>query len=327
MLIPTTPLSSPAAWEPHVLAEKNWIYTLDAEEREEVIGAARALRERGEPLSAITIESHPLPRLGRILRDIRATLRDGRGFVLMRGLPVADLTLDEVSRIYWLLGRHLGDPISQNAAGELLCSVRDTGADPKGPTTRLYTTRAEQDFHTDGADIIGLVCLEPARSGGLSRIVSSVRVFNEMLSRRPDLAPLLFQDWYWHLHGQEPKGFPPFARFPICRFDGKALSTFFIGWYIRRAQLLPDVPPLSPVQEELLALYESVANDPKLYLDMDFQRGDIQWLKNSVILHKRTEYEDWDEPERKRHLIRLWLAARDFPDGNEVLRGGIYKQQ
>ena len=113
-----------------------------------------------------------------------------------------------------------------------------------------------------------------------------------------------------------------FAR-PICRDQGGRLNTFFIPWYIRRAQELPDVPRMTADQTAALEMLESIANDPALYLDMEFRPGDIQWLKNSVILHKRTAYEDWDEPHRKRHLLRLWLAAPDFDDGDEQIRRGI----
>jgi hypothetical protein len=113
-----------------------------------------------------------------------------------------------------------------------------------------------------------------------------------------------------------------FAR-PICRDQGGRLNTFFIPWYIRRAQELPDVPRMTADQTAALEMLESIANDPALYLDMEFRPGDIQWLKNSVILHKRTGYEDWDEPHRKRHLLRLWLAAPDFDDGDDQLRRGI----
>lgn len=327
MLVPSKPIAAPSAWlGPDLQGRSEWIHVLSAKEQQELAAVARALGVQGGPIAAIDTESHALPIVGPILRRVREQIQRGRGFVLVRGVPVEQLTRDEVARLYWLMGRYLGNPVPQSGNGETLCDIRDTGADPHAVTTRLYTTRAEQDFHTDGADIIGLICLRTARSGGVSRIVSSVAVFNEVLRLRPDLAPLLFEDWYFHLHGQHPPGSEPYFRLPICRYDGHNLASFFIGWYIRRAQTLAGVPKLTPAQHELLALYESVANDPRLYLDMEFEPGDVQWLKNSVILHKRTEYVDWDEPERKRHLLRLWLAAPDFADGNELLRGGIKTQ-
>jgi hypothetical protein len=212
--------------------------------------------------------------------------------------------------------------VPQNFAGETLTDVRDTGADPADPSTRLYKTRAEQDFHTYGADVIGLLCLRGAKTGGASRIVSSVTVVNEIRRRHRALAPVLFDDFYWHYFEPHMPSPVYFTR-SICRDQGGRLNTFFIPWYIRRAQELPDVPRMTDAQQAVLAALETTANDPAFYLDMEFRPGDIQWLKNSVILHKRTAYEDWDEPERKRHLLRLWLAAPDFDDGDEQLRRGI----
>jgi hypothetical protein len=152
--------------------------------------------------------------------------------------------------------------------------------------------------------------------------VSSISVVNEIARKRPDLVPVLFRDFYWHYFEPEMPSPVHFTR-PICREQGSRLNTFFIPWYIRRAQELADVPPMTEEQRAVLEALETTANDPALYLDMEFRPGDIQLLKNSVILHKRTEYEDWDEPSRKRHLLRLWLAAPDFDDGDEQLRRGI----
>jgi len=297
-----------------------WIHELDGAQRAELAAAARELR--GRPLESVRADSSALPVLGPVLAGWRRELERGRGFVLVRGVPRDGLDADDLARLYWLMGSHLGQPVAQNAAGEKLCHVRDTGADPRDPATRLYATSAEQDFHTDGADIIGLLCLQPSKSGGLSRIVSSVAVHDEIVRRRPDLAPLLYQDWPFALHGYAAAGLPDHFRHPICRVQDGRLSTFYIGWYIRRAASLPGVT-LSAQQLELLELFEAVANQPGRYLDMSFQPGDIQWLKNAAILHKRTAYEDFVEPERKRHLLRLWLSAPDFTDGSELLRGGV----
>lgn len=318
-------LSYPAAWDgPSMQSRTDWIHIVTPEQRDELLAALELLKRRDLPLKEIQRDTVPLPAFAPVLSGIRRELHRGPGFALVRGVPIAGFSPEDVSRLYWLLGRHLGDPVPQNPAGELICSVRDTGADPNNHDTRLYTTRAEQDFHTDGADIIGLICLCASKSGGASRIVSSVRVYNEVLRQRPDLAPLLFQIWNWRLPNQgNQEGVPKSFQFPICRLEGSALSTFFIGWYLRRAVDLPGVPPLSSAQEELLKLYEATANDPSNYLDMTFEPGDIQWLKNSVILHKRTAYEDWEEPNRKRHLLRLWLAAKDFEDGSDLLRHGF----
>jgi len=298
------------------------VVELDAGDRAELRAALDTLAERVEP--APRAEDVALvPRLAEKTRAFRRDLRWGRGFVLARGMPVEGRTRDELARLYLLLGSLLGDPVPQNGQGEILCDIRDVGADPADPNVRLYTTRAEQDFHTDGADIIGLLALRGAKRGGASRLVSSVSVVNEVARRRPDLVAALFESFPFHLHGTLPPGSPTHFRMPICRWDGAHLGTFFIGWYIRRALVLPEVAPLGEAQAEVLDLFERTANDPSLYLDMSLEPGDMQWLKNSVILHKRTAYEDHEEPDRRRHLLRQWLAARDFDDGDERLRAGL----
>ncbi len=276
----------------------------------------------GKTREQLTLADVAFDALAPAVASWRDTLAYGRGFVLVRGLPVERMAFDDAVAAYWALGLHLGSPVPQNFQGELLTDVRDTGADPTAASTRLYKTRAEQDFHTDGADVIGLLCLRGAKRGGESRIVSSVTVVNEILRRTPSLVPILFHDFYWHYFEPQMETPVHFTR-PICRDQGGRLNTFFIPWYIRRAQELPDVPPMTEEQKAALSALESTANDPALYLDMEFRPGDIQLLKNSAILHKRTEYEDWDEPDRKRHLLRLWLAAPDFDDGDEQLRRGI----
>ena len=317
------PIESPAAWRGSALRDGDaWIARLSPAEQDELVALAARLRATGRPRGELTRDDADLRGLAGVVRGWRDELSHGRGFVLVRGLPLDRLSREDATLVYWALGLHLGQPVPQNLAAELLTDIRDTGADPNDPRTRLYRTRAEQDFHTDGADIIGLLCLHGARSGGESRIVSSVTVFNEVLRQRPDLAQVLFGDFCWHYF--EPGMEHPihFVR-PICAERGGGLNTSFIPWYIRRAQELPEVPRMTDAQREAIEIVERTANDPELYLDMEFLPGDVQLLKNAVILHKRTEYEDFAEPERKRHLVRLWLTAMDFADGDAQLRGGI----
>jgi hypothetical protein len=258
--------------------------------------------------------------------DVRATMADatalsaaalatGPGLILLRGVPVAGRDRATLAALYVMMGRALGRPMPQTLDGDTITDIRDTGEDPGDPNVRLYRTRAEQDFHTDGADVIGLLCLQTARAGGASRIVSSVRVYQAVCAQRPDLAPLLLQPWFFHIPGARARGLPEALPRPIVSIAGDKIESFYIGWYIRNAQGLAGVPPHTDAQRELLALYEATANDPALYVDMDFQPGDVQWLRNCFVLHKRTAYEDHAEPERKRHLLRLWLAIDRLADG------------
>jgi hypothetical protein len=167
------------------------------------------------------------------------------------------------------------------------------------------------------------------RKGGVSRIASSGAVVRELQRARPELYAALFEDFPWH-YAEAGQSACWFAR-PICTVPastpaGARLNTFFIPWYIRRSQELPDAPRLTERQARALAALEATANDPAFHLDMTFEPGDIQWLKNAAILHKRTAYEDHDAPERKRHLLRSWLSAPDFADGDEQLRRGVTRE-
>lgn len=161
----------------------------------------------------------------------------------------------------------------------------------------------------------------------MSRIVSSVSVYNKMVQRRPDLVPLLYEPFYWDRNEEQPEGELPYFTLPICFSHDGRLRTFYIGWYIRNAQRHAAVPRLTPEQTARLDTIDAIAADPDFHLDMDFQPGDIQWLTNAVILHARTEYVDFDEPERKRHLLRLWLTAHEhWSDGDAFLQQGIPKK-
>jgi hypothetical protein len=320
--VPAEPLSTPDVWlGPDMAADPGWRYEFTPAEIEELVTAARPA-EGG--LSGLTSrEQFPLPTLGAKIADWMRELDRGRGFILLRGFPVDAYSEALCTAAYWGLGLHMGRAVSQNTDGDLIGHIRDVGADPNAYGVRLYKTRAEQDFHTDGADIIGLFCLKTARSGGVSRIVSSPAIFNRLLAERPDLAPILFEDFPFDTQGQHKPGGRPWFDLPLCRFEDGRLRTFFIPWYIRESQQHTEAPRLTAAQEAAIAYIERAANDPAYYLDMDFRRGDMQFLKNASILHKRTEYEDWEEPSRKRHLLRLWLAEPTFSAGDALLRRGI----
>lgn len=301
---------------------ERWERPLGPRVLDELAAAVPRLRER--PLESLsTDDAGRGDALDELAAWTREALRSTQGFVLLRGLDLARFGND-APLAYLALGLRLGLPTPQNLAGELLTHVRDTGADPARIETRLYATRAEQDFHTDGADVVGLLCLRTARRGGESLLASSPAIVEELRRARPDLHEALFAPFPWHYQESGQSAFW-FAR-PICtRTDSGRLHTFFIPWYILRSQSLPDAPRLTPLQREAIDAMSRLANDPRFHVSMDFRPGDIQWLKNASVLHKRTEYEDHDDPAARRHLLRLWLAAPDFDDGDEQIRRGVVR--
>jgi Taurine catabolism dioxygenase TauD, TfdA family len=326
---PIAPLRTDSAWiGKEVEAQRDWIHELSAAEIEDLDRAVAHARATAKSLAQLSRGDFPLTVLARSVEDWLDSLDSGRGFVLVRGVPVERYGEEDASLAYWGLGLHLGRAVSQNAAGDLLGHVRDAGLAHRAPTVRLYRTREPLAFHTDGSDIVGLLCLRPAKSGGTSRIASSVAIYNEILRRRPDLVSTLHEPFPFDRNGEEGPGEPPYFALPICRQAGGRLRTFYIGWYIRDSQRHPEAPRLTAAQREVIDLIDEIATDPRIHLDMDFRVGDIQWLKNAAILHARTEFEDYAEPERKRHLLRLWLTSRRaFADGDPFLQSGVPAQQ
>ena len=318
--IPQAPVACPQAWLGSDMAQRDdWVRPLQAAEIAELESAARMALASGKSLGELSRADFDLPLLGAACRDWLQELDRGRGFLLLRGLPVQEWGFELSQFAYVGLGLQLGLLASQNAAGDLLGHVRDTGEDPDDPGVRLYKTNRAQGFHVDGADIIGLLCLRGAKQGGESRIVSSVSVFNRILETRPELAKLMFEPFHFDRQEEQGEGEDPTFVIPLAYYDGNNLRMFYIGWYIREAQRHDHVPRLSPAQNELLDLIDSTADE--LALDMDFRSGDIQLLKNSTILHGRAAFRDWDDPGRRRHLLRLWINPDlGLADGGNVAR-------
>ena len=215
----------------------------------------------------------------------------------------------ESATAFFGLGAHLGSARSQNGKGHVLGHVQDLGLDVKDPNVRIYQTHERQTYHTDSCDIVGLLCLKTAKSGGLSALVSSTTIFNEMRRQRPDLLQLLFQPLATDRRGEVPEGQKPYFEIPVFNWHKGYLTAIYQRQYIDSAQRFADAPRLSPQQVEALDMFDRLANDPKLNLFMEFKPGDVQLVHNHTMLHDRTGFEDWPEPERRRHLLRLWLAA------------------
>lgn len=302
-------------WE--VAGREDWIERLSETEVGEVESVVKRLEESRRELATITSQDVPLPTLGPRLEGMLEEVLSGRGFVVIRGLPIERWTTREAAVAFLVIGLHLGQLRMQNAEGHLLGHVRDLGRSSNDPNTRIYQTRERQTHHTDSCDVVGLMCLRTAKSGGLSSLVSSTTIFNEMRRRRPDLLSVLMQPIETDRRGEVPEGSKPYFDIPVFNYHDGVVSAIYQRQYIESARRFPGVPPLTPLQIEALDLLDQLANDPKLKLMMELEPGDIQLVHNHTILHDRTAFEDYPQPERKRHLLRLWLAppnARPLPE-------------
>lgn len=310
-----------------VVDDPSWTIRLDDDQRNAIVDATRRAIGRGVSIGTMTAAEFPLEGMGAALARWSDALQSGRGVLLLRGFPIEELTAEEVELAYVGLGTHLGTPVGQNAAGDLLTHIRDERLPPDAGKVRLYRTSERQDFHTDAADIIGLLCLRRAASGGESKVASSAALIAEMQASRPDLLDELRAPLPWDRQNDVPDGAAPwFSLAPLAQVDGGidgAERLFYVGWYIRDSQRHSDAPRLTDAQLEAMAMLEALANDPRFHLEMDFEPGDVQLVNNGRVLHAREAYEDDPDPDRRRHLLRLWLAAHRFASVESELRGGI----
>lgn len=303
--------TGPAAWYgPEMARRTDWQMPLSPPEIAEIEAATKALASREADIAAVGPRDFPLPTLGTRLRArVQDEVLNGRGFLLLRGLPVERWTMRESATAFYGLGAHLGSARSQNGKGHVLGHVQDLGLDVKDPNVRIYQTHERQTYHTDSCDIVGLLCLKTAQSGGLSALVSSTTIFNEMRRTRPDLLELLFQPIATDRRGEVPEGQKPYFEIPVFNWHKGFLTAIYQRQYVDSAQRFADAPRLSARQIEALDMFDALTNDPRLHLFMAFKPGDVQLVHNHTMLHDRTAFVDWPEPERRRHLLRLWLAA------------------
>ncbi|WP_340151372.1 TauD/TfdA family dioxygenase [uncultured Sneathiella sp.] len=311
--LPPSTIDTPSAWYGHEMAKNTdiWLTYLSAAEVSELENAAEHFQSDNLDLGLISKENFSLPLLEPRLRDLREKLMHGIGFELIRGLPVTAYSQKIAATIFCGIGAHLGRPRSQNAAGHILGHVRDLGLNANDAGTRIYQTSERQTFHTDSTDVVGLMCLRPAKEGGQSLLASTATIYNEMQRRRPDLVPEMFKPVATDRRGEVPPGQKAYFEIPVLNWHRGLLTGIYQRQYVNSAQRFPDAPRLSGAQVEALDFFDSLANDPQLHLSMELQPGDMQFVYNHALLHDRTAFIDWPEPDKKRHLLRLWLSLPD----------------
>lgn len=322
------PVGGPGVWYgPGLARREDWLRHLSAAELAELDAAVRTFKASGKALADIARADFPLPTLGPVLDGLLRELLEGSGFVVLRGFPVDRYSREGQAIAYLGLGSYLGRARSQNAKGHLLGHVKDLGLDIRDPGVRYYQTNRRLEYHTDSIDVVGLLCLKTARSGGESFIASSMTIYNEILARRPDLLPALFEPFPTDRRGEVPPGMLPWFDVPVFHRYAGRLTCIYVRQYIESAQQqFPEARRLTRAQVEAMDLLDALANDPVIHLSMAFVPGDMQFLHNHQILHSRNDFANWPEPERHRHLLRLWLAperARPLPDAFAARYGSV----
>lgn len=314
--LPSAQNNSFAWYGPDMAArEHEWLDVLSAKEIAEMEVAAKRIIDANTDIASISARDFAVPSLEKKLGIMREELIHGRGFAVMRGLPVSGYDERMAATIFYGIGTHLGKARSQNAKGHILGHVRDLGLKSSDPNVRIYQTNERQTFHTDSCDVVGLLCLKTAKQGGASLLVSSTTIFNEMRRQRPDLLKLLLEPIATDRRGEVPAGMLPYFLIPVFSYHQGFLTSIYQRQYIDSAQRFVDAPRLTAAHVEALDMFDNLANNPELNFAMQLQAGDLQFVYNHTMLHDRTGFEDWPDDQQKRHLLRLWLSV----DGDRPL--------
>lgn len=305
-------VGSLAEWTAGSLAaDPSWIFTLDDRARRDLAQAVHRGQDAEKQLIDYRRADFDLGSAAGILAAAFHETKHGRGIALVRGLPRDELDEKQFELLTWAIGLHAGVPRPQGKASHYVSAVRDAGTVYRSAGGRGYSSNAELDFHTDGADVVGLSCFNRARRGGRSMVTSSLTAHNRMAVECPDLAEALHEPFYFSRQAEQAPDEGPFYPNPI--FDA-CEGLPFSKWNRNRvtvAQRMAGVPLLTQRQREATDMLDAVLRRPDLMYSMDLQPGDLQLLNNHVALHSRTDFEDYEDPARKRLLFRLWLAPPD----------------
>jgi alpha-ketoglutarate-dependent taurine dioxygenase len=319
--IPRTPLIGGVVWDAASLKPTDGIVPLDDDARRELEAVAAVLRDNPLPIEMLEPDAFPMEACRRMMVKVKDTLENGVGFVIIDRLPLDVFSKEEAKAIYWLLSQMVCRPVAQSWDGKMIYDVRDLGR-PPGNGVRPDVTNAEQNFHTDNSynlcapDYVALLCLRPAKEGGISSIVSFHTVYNEMLAKHPKLVDRLFAPYFFDRNKEHGPNEPPVVSHPLMQLVNGRLTSRLSHRHVINGYKMANVA-LDPLGEDALETLEQTMNQPRLIREFFFEPGQIQIVDNRRLGHRRTGYTDFAEEDRKRHLVRLWLRheGRRFYNG------------
>ena len=303
--------------------KKDWIFELQENDQKELIDATNQAIKSKKELFDLKASDFPLNKFKKKIDLAKHQLGKGLGFAILRNLPIKNFSDNDVKIMFWGIGQYFGFPEPQDKAGSLLHVVTDTGATVKNSDNiRGFQTNQELQFHTDGGDAFGLLCVRPAKKGGLSKLVSSVAIFKEIERLRPDLAHELQKNFYFDTRAQNPNENKSQNVPVFIKHDG-LVSALYKRQYIETAQRFSDVPKLTTKQIEALDMVDSLCNDAEFCFDIKLKPGDMEIANNATTFHSRENYQDYDDINKRRCMLRLWLSlydGRPLPDAYEDTR-------
>ena len=315
---PLTKYEHPAAWTAKELMEQSdkWIYELTEEDIAELDAALQQIKSKELTVPDFGKDDFPMPKLYARLETSLKELNFGIGIMKLSGFPIEKYSKDEASAIFWGIGSYIGPSWPQNAAGHVLGDIRDEGRTMDDPNARGYQTSVEMDLHTDGADIVGLLCLKKAKEGGENQIVSAVAALNKLIETDREAAEhMVNANFYLDWRGEEGPGEKPYFKAKLFTETPRGMTSLAIFPYVHSAQeRFPELPRLTEKDLAAMDAYEKAKWDESLVLRVTQQPGGMLFLNNHYLLHARNEFVDHDEPSEKRHLRRLWLESEAWGD-------------
>ena len=309
------------AWTAQDIGPDDWTVSIQEEAWRELERFLEIIRAEPLPLLMLSPEQFELPASRNMMERIRAIIADGIGLAVLDRMPLDDLSVDEAKAAYWVLGQFIATLVAQKWDGSMVYDVTDTGRNP-GYGVRGSWTDLELFFHTDNAfaisppDYVSLLCLNPAKEGGISRFCSLYTIHNEMLRRHPELLKRLYEPFYLDRQAEHAPEHPKVCWTPAFRYDGKRLKARLSAGLARKGYALMG-ETMDQQGQEAFAAMEEIMNDPDMSIEFRIERGQMQYLNNWEMAHFRSAFEDGDDPSQKRHLIRLWYRCegRRFYNG------------
>jgi hypothetical protein len=293
-----------------VTEPSEWTLHLTADDHAELDAALAHARSVTDDLLDVTAGDFPLPALEPRLAALAQELINGRGFGRIAALEVERLGAEDASWIYWGIGMHIGEPWPQNAKGHLLGDVTDQGKAPDDPTARGNEIGGHSlMFHSDGSDLVGLLCIDDGVSGGESLVSNALGAYNKLARERPDLAATLFEPLPYDFRGEQREGGLPYYLLPTFTEHRGRLFIRYIRPFIDASQRHADAPRLTPAQIAAMDAYDEIIYSPENRVEMVLEPGDIQFVNNYHVVHGRNSYVDDRDAGRVRWLKRLWLAT------------------
>ena len=316
--IRTEAITDAAAWRAETLVPDGSRFHLDAACRDELIRAAGELQANRLPVEALRPGHLDLSACDAVMARIRRKLFEGVGFAILDRLPLDDLDEEIAVKLYWLLFSRVCRPVAQKWDGTMVYEVTDTGKqDEPGNGVRSSKTKNGQYYHTDNAfnlppDIVSLLCVQPAMTGGTSGLISMQTVFNILLAEHPEVIQRLYHRFYFDRQHEHAPGDKRLAFNPICEPAERGVHIRFSRRLLEFGYELAD-GDMDDATRAAITSFGEILDRPGLGKAFTFERGQVQLVNNRRLGHRREAYEDWPEPERKRRLIRLWGREAQRP--------------